>query len=62
MKLTIAISGRKIALTLGIISVYLCVQSIVAKQIEYAVGIPSYTLYHLVQLVNVSFEQSIPAW
>ncbi len=62
MELTIPFSARRIALILGGVSVYLCAQSIVVKTLEFTAPQQTYALYHFSQLVNVSYEESLPAW
>lgn len=63
MRLEVTVNPRKVALVLGGIALYLALQSILLKHVEYAAGTEStYWLYHLVNLFNVNREGNIPTW
>ena len=61
--MSIVFSPKRIALILGGVSLYLSIQSIVGKAIEYAVGMNNtWFIYNMVKLFNVNREGNIPTW
>ncbi len=63
MQVVIRLPARRIAFILGSIALYLCVQSLVGKAVEYELGTHStYFIYQFVRLVNVNRESSLPTW
>ncbi|MBZ0308985.1 MAG: hypothetical protein K8I82_23170, partial [Anaerolineae bacterium] len=63
VNMTLTFSARRITWILGGIAVYLSLQSILLKHLEWAVGTDStYWLYNLVEICNSNREESIPTW
>jgi hypothetical protein len=62
--MTLTIPARRIAITLTLIALFLCLFSIALKTYEYSLPLnhSNYFLFNLSLLFNVNREQNIPTW